>query len=186
MQRRFHRADRGPENRGDLLEREVEDVLQHYGGPLLRCEQLQQRAARVAYRAGRRARIGWRIDGRERASLDAPPPDGVDPQVARDPQEVGARLADSVVNLTERRQGAHQRILDEILGVPDVPGEAAAVAVQRGAKWGEQIEVAMPRRPQVVSQAVRQLEVAHDQLQTGRTSIEPYARGMRLAHPTAS
>ena len=50
--------------------------------------------------------------------------------MGRRAQQVGARIRDLVVHLPEPRERAQQGVLHEVLGIPEISGQAPAVAVQ--------------------------------------------------------
>ena len=135
----------------DLLQAHVEELLQHDGGALLRRESLHQRDAHVA-RGARRRRVAARL-GRargERRGLQHAATHGVDPQVGRGAQQVRARILDPVVDVAERAEAAQQRVLHQVLGVPEIAGEAAAIAVEGWPQRRRQVDVAVPGAADVV------------------------------------
>ena len=85
--------------------------------------------------------------------------DGVDPQVGGGPQQVRAGVPDLVVDAPEDAECPQQGVLDQVFGVPQVPGQTAAVAVQGGPQRRQQVDVAVPRASQLVPERVRHLEI---------------------------
>jgi len=61
------------------------------------------------------------------------------------PDEIRAGILEVGVDLPEQAEDPYERVLSKIFAVPEIPGEAAAVAVQIRPKRGEAIQVAPPR-----------------------------------------
>jgi len=106
----------------DLLQADVEELLQHDGGALPGGEALEETrscVAQVARAIGARCRsrggrgIRERGAGRRLAAAQL-----VDPDVRRRAQEVGARIADVVIERSQVPEGPQQRVLHQVLGVP--------------------------------------------------------------------
>src|SRR5205823_1850101 len=95
----------------------------------------------------------------ERARLVAPLP--VRPRVRRDGEEIRPRLRHVPVNLAELREGAEERLLDEVLRVPHGAREAAAVAVEVVPEGLDLIEERHPRRADRLGELARQLARVH-------------------------
>lgn len=144
---RLDGADGRLQHRRGLVEREVEHVLQQHRGALLRRQAEEEDARRLAHRdrlrrilALARRRCGaFRV-----ASLDARAAEPVDPEVRRGADEVGARMGQVGVALPEEREDACERVLHQVLAVPHVAGEPAAVAEQLGAKRCDLVEEGPP------------------------------------------
>jgi hypothetical protein len=140
----FTRADRRAEHGGDLLQAVVEELLQDDGGALLRREALEETvpASRIAAAVSPAAR------GPEPARPARPLPcraaGGVDPEVRRGAEEVGARVLDARDDAAERAERAQQGVLHQVLRIPHVARQPAAVAVQHRSEWRDDVDVAMP------------------------------------------
>jgi hypothetical protein len=59
----------------------------------------------------------------------------------------------------EHAERAQQRVLDEVLGVPHVAREAPAVREEPGPQRCEEIQVAVPRRAQLVAHRVGEIDL---------------------------
>ena len=68
----------------------------------------------------------------------------VDPEVRGDAKEPCARVRGFAPQLTERHEGARQRILRQIFGIPRATGEIAAVSIKVWAEGLVDIEEPMP------------------------------------------
>jgi hypothetical protein len=77
------------------------------------------------------------------------------------------------MNLTERAEGAEQRVLHEILGVPKLAREAEAVRVERRPERPREVDVAMPRGAQLVAKRCRELGLCHRASSEDKTSRRP-------------
>jgi hypothetical protein len=78
-----------------------------------------------------------------------------------------------VVDEAEVPEGSQQRVLDQILAIPDVSGEPATVAVERRPQRHQHVDIAMPGRAQFVAQRVRSVQLGH---------VEPSLGGSRSSH----
>jgi hypothetical protein len=58
------------------------------------------------------------------------PASAVDPQIGRGPDQVRPRVLELHVHLAEQAEDAHQGVLHQVLAIPDIAGETAAIAVQ--------------------------------------------------------
>ncbi len=144
VERGLHGAGGRRERLGDLLEGQVEDVLEHDGGALLRGQGDEQRARSLARRPSR-ARRGLRLlGGGLDARLLATAARLVDPAVRRDAEQPRARVRRRVPHRPQGHERARERVLREILGIPGAAGEVAAVAVQLGAERLVELEEVVP------------------------------------------
>src|SRR5262249_20064225 len=145
-------ADRRGERLRGLLEREIEDFLEDHRRALLGRELTEERARRFA-RGPRIVRRAARLEGERLLALRAAWP--IEPQVRAEAEEPRARVRGRVAHLDERDDGAGQRVLREVLGVPGAPREVAAVAIEIRPQRLVRGEEALPRRLNRARQLVR-------------------------------
>ena len=69
----------------------------------------------------------------------------VDSQVRRGADEIRLRIVEVTVDLAEQAEDAQQRVLHEVLDLPDIVGQPTALALQNWPEWCEQVEIAPPR-----------------------------------------
>jgi len=85
----------------------------------------------------------------------------VDPYVRRSTQQVGARVANRVIDMTQVRKGSKQRVLNEVFGIPDVARQTPSVRVEGRPQVLGHVEIAMPRSSYLVAQGVGSLGITH-------------------------
>src|SRR5205085_1825914 len=92
------------------------------------------------------------IDGRRRLGLaiferllTPKPPRAIDPEVRRHPKDPCARILGRRSHLAQGHEGARERVLREIFGVPGAAREVPAVAIELGSKRLVGVEESMPR-----------------------------------------
>jgi len=84
-------------------------------------------------------------DARLPLSMQRESPLLVDPEVSSRADEIRFRVLEIAIDLAEQAEHAQQRVLHQVLAVPDVAGQPAAVAVQGRPEWREGVEIAPPR-----------------------------------------
>ena len=134
------RAHGGRKRLGDLLEREVEDVLEHHRGALLRRERRDQGSRGLP--GGARLVRGAFL--RSLARLLAHPARAIDPEVRGDAEQPSARIRRRLVHAAEGDEGARQGVLRQVLGIPGSAGQVAAVPEEIGPVQLVEIEEAVP------------------------------------------
>ena len=106
---------------------------------------------RVAQFARQRSvgRFSFWNDGRLRLAHAAEP---IDPKIARDPEQVGARVFDRIVNLGEANERADQRFLHQVFRVPDGAGQPPAISIQFGPRGVGLVDKLVPGFANLVSE----------------------------------
>ena len=126
VKRRLHRADSGRQDLGNLVEAEVEDVLSTTAarscGPSrtsrVPAASRVSRSGAPGSSVGRPRRLRNRVGGGGGTRSRAAPPQLVNPQVRRDPEQPGARVARRLAHPAQGDEGPGQGVLHQVLGVP--------------------------------------------------------------------
>jgi hypothetical protein len=164
MQSGLHGPGRRRQQLGNFLEGHSEHLLEQDGRTLLRREPLKKSRPRLAHLAGGRG-IGSRrrkvLGARDRIPrLGSSPSQGVDPHVRRRAQQVRPGVADPSVGHPPLPERSQQRVLNEILGIPEASGQASAVAVERRPPGNQRVDEVVPGRPKLAVQRVREPDLA--------------------------
>src|SRR5262249_19802351 len=93
--------------------------------------------------------------------LDAAVAQRVDPQVRGDAREKRAGVRDGAPSGAEGREPAEHRLLHQVLRVPDISRETAAVAMEMPSQRRQEVEIAVPGLTRVLAQLAGQLDVIH-------------------------
>ena len=132
-----------------LLERQVQDIFHQNCGALLRVQRLEQRSRRWAAvrRVKRCDRCRLRPLQNHSRLFSGRPAHPVDPEIRRRANQVRLRILQPGVGLSQEAEYAHQGVLDEILPIPDVSSQLAAIAVQRGPVHRQLVDITPPGAP---------------------------------------
>jgi hypothetical protein len=146
---RLHGADAGLQNARGLSSERSKTSFSSTAAALAR-ETLEKLASPPAHPvpcADRRgptlARRPRARQGHTRASVRRL---AVDPQVRGRADQVHTRILQIGVDLSHQAEHAHQRVLREVLAVPDVSRQTGTVPVQRGAERRHGVQIASPRQ----------------------------------------
>ena len=127
----LHTADRSFQRQRRLFESQVEDILKQHCGALLGRQGAHQMRGRIAQFA-RQWTVGRSSFGKELGIGLAHAAESVDPKIARDPEQVGARVFDRIVNFGKANERADHRFLDQVFCVPDSAGQPPAISIEFG------------------------------------------------------
>src|SRR5262245_16695914 len=97
------------------------------------------------------------VDARGRTRLDVferkrglragQPPHAINPEICSGPDQISLGILETDVCLSELPEHTHQRVLHQILSIPHVAGEPAAIRMEGLAMDGDSIDEASPWAP---------------------------------------
>jgi hypothetical protein len=172
MERHLHRALAGREDLGDLQVGQIEGLLQHDGDAFAGRE--REHALGGVAKLGLLLRVlGARVHaillGAARR-LGAGPATLVDPQIGENAQQVGAGAPDVAPVHGQGAEGSQQTILDQVLGIEGVAGQAAGEAEQTGTQGSGVLDEGVPRGLQAGFRILGEEGLGHGALLVVRSS----------------
>jgi hypothetical protein len=97
----------------------------------------------------------------DRGGLDRLAALPIDPRVRGDAKQVRARVFYLILADAEGAESAQKRFLNQIVSIPWIAGEAAAIALEGRPDGAEVSEILMPRAGRVFVNVAGQFGVAH-------------------------